>query len=343
MPPTLLREEFKRAPFVLLGRVENANKDAGTTALVVTDILKMHPILADFPKRIVLPRYVDDPAQSPLLLMFGDVWKGKLDIYRGVRAGPTLREYVLKGTILAAFGHPAQMLRYYFDYLEDADPEIAADAHREFAQANPDDVATAARKCAPDRLRDWLKNNKTPEQRLGLYAFLLGHCGTEQDSELVRGASEKRASDQAFIGFVLLNPKKNWDSLRDILKNPRLDFSERYAALRAARYFYNTRTDAVTKPQVIAAIEPLLDQADIADLPIEDLRRWRDWSLTEHILKLPGRASHDVPIIRRSILRYALPCPDEAAKKFVAECRKADPKWVAEVEELLRLEQRPDK
>jgi hypothetical protein len=46
-------------------------------------------------------------------------------------------------------------------------------------------------------------------------------------------------------------------------------------------------------------------------------------------------------VFRRSIVRYALQCPQEQARRFVAAARKADPEFVEDVEELLGLEAPP--
>jgi hypothetical protein len=115
----------------------------------------------------------------------------------------------------------------------------------------------------------------------------------------------------------------------------------RYAALRAARFFHDFRPDVVPANQVTAAVVTLLDQKDIADLAIEDLRKWSCWDVADRVLGLYGKESHSAPIIRRAIVRYALSCPPAKSPKsaeFVAARKKEDPKWVEEVEELLRLE-----
>ena len=47
-----------------------------------------------------------------------------------------------------------------------------------------------------------------------------------------------------------------------------------------------------------------------------------------------------MPIVRRSVLRFALSFPDVAADSaYVAEQRKTDPQAVSEAEEILKLEQ----
>jgi hypothetical protein len=92
----------------------------------------------------------------------------------------------------------------------------------------------------------------------------------------------------------------------------------------------------VSAKQLRDGVLLLLMQNDMADLAVEDLRRWKCWKAADQVLALK---SHDVPIVRRSVLRFALSCPGNAkAAQVVAAWRKQDPDYVAEVEELLQLE-----
>ena len=113
-------------------------------------------------------------------------------------------------------------------------------------------------------------------------------------------------------------------------------------------------TDLISHKDVVSAVALLLDQSDIADLAIEDLRKWGCWGMTDQVLGLYGKKSHDVPIIRRSILRFALSAhginadgsankdqPNPKAQAFVAELRKKDPEMVESAEELLKIETTP--
>ena len=99
----------------------------------------------------------------------------------------------------------------------------------------------------------------------------------------------------------------------------------------------------IAHADVVSAVALLLEQSDIADLAIEDLRKWGCWGMTDAILDLYDKKSHDVPIIRRAILRYALSCPKQGTKAdaFVKAERKRDKEYVEDVEELLKLETEP--
>jgi hypothetical protein len=200
-----------------------------------------------------------------------------------------------------------------------------------------------------DKIASWIQDEKTPTFRLGLYASLLGHCGTDKHSAVLRKLLDdptrrlNAGVDGILAGYIMLNPKEGWGYLRATLSDTKKDFGTRYAALRSARFFYDFRNDLASKKDVIDAVALLLDESDIADLAIEDLRKWQVWDLADRILALKDKESHDIPIIKRSILRYALQCPKEAAQNFVAERRKKDPDAVQSSEELLKLEQLPPK
>ena len=83
----------------------------------------------------------------------------------------------------------------------------------------------------------------------------------------------------------------------------------------------------------------MLDHADIADLAIEDLRRWKVWDQTKRMLALKDKSDYDLPVMRRAILRFMLCSPTPEAKAYVAAIRKQDEELVISAEEVLRVEQ----
>jgi hypothetical protein len=142
-------------------------------------------------------------------------------------------------------------------------------------------------------------------------------------------------------GYVLLSPKEGWTYLKDTLKDDKKEFLTRYAGLRAARFFHNVQTDLIEEKELLKGMCLLLDQNDIADLAIEDLRKWGCWELANKILPLYEKESHQVPIIKKSILRYALQCPEKKALDFVEGLRKKDKQLLEDTEEFLKLEPPP--
>jgi hypothetical protein len=144
--------------------------------------------------------------------------------------------------------------------------------------------------------------------------------------------------DGILTAYALLDPKEGWAYSRRLLADPAVRFTLRYSALRAARYFRTSQPDFMAEKEILAAIRPVLDQDEIADIAIDYLREWKCWAFTKHILGLYTKKEFEWPIVRRAILRYALQCPDAEAARFVEQQRKADASLVEEVEKVLKAE-----
>src|SRR5260370_3092719 len=84
-----LTDDVNEASMVLSGTLDNARLKAnaglgeGETDLKIEEIIKKNDILGD-KKTIVLPRYVPSDNAKTKFLIFCDVFKGKIDPYRGV-------------------------------------------------------------------------------------------------------------------------------------------------------------------------------------------------------------------------------------------------------------------
>ena len=176
--------DINQASMVLFGTLTNAKLDAsgdlgqGSTDLVIEAVIKKHEILGD-KKVITLPRYVPTDKNSNVkFLVFCDVFKGKIDPYRGVQvqADSDIVKY-LQGALAVKDKPIGPRLRYYFDYLDNKDVEISTDAYKEFANADYKDYRDMAKSLPADKIANWLEDPNTPAFRYGLYASMLGHCG----------------------------------------------------------------------------------------------------------------------------------------------------------------------
>lgn len=347
-----LTGEVNDASLVLFGTLTNPQLDLksdlgqGTTDLKIEKVLKGHPII-EGKKIVTLPRYLPPENAKNKFLIFCGVFQGKIDPYRGisVKADSDIVKY-LEGAVAVKDKTIGERLRFFFDYLDNADLEIANDAYKEFGNADYKDYRTMAKALPADKIAKWLLDPETPAFRFGLYASMLGHCGGTQHAAMLRKMlddEQKRLStgiDGVLAGYTMLQPKDGWAYTCGILKDPSKEFMLRYAALRAARFFWDSRPDVVDHKSVATGVRLLLKQSDIADLAIEDLRKWERWDECDEILGLYGQKSHDIPIVRRAILRYALACKNSRPKAaaFVEEMRKKDAEFVKDAEELLKLE-----
>jgi hypothetical protein len=347
-----LTGEVKQASMVLFGTLTNQKLDkndfgGGSADLVIETALKKDPILGD-KKVLTLPRYIPEDKKYKYLI-FCDVFQGKIDPYRGIPV-PTNSDIVkyLKGAVEVADKDVSARLRFFFDYLANSDVEISNDAYKEFANADYKDYADMAKSLPADKIAQWLQDPNTPAFRYGLYASMLGHCGTDKHAAVLREMLDdpkKRVSsgiDGILAGYTMLKPKEGWAAIRAVLQDADKEFMLRYAALRAIRFFWDSRPDILPKKDLLDGICLVLDQGDIADLAIEDLRQRGCWDVAERVIGLYGKKSHDVPIIRRAILRYALSCQQKpVAAALVKELRQKDPEMVKGAEDLLKLETKP--
>jgi hypothetical protein len=351
-----LSGEVDQANMIVFGTLSNAKRDPnefgrGTTDMTIELVVKNHEYL-DGKKTITLPRYVpSDPKNQTKYLVFLEMYKGELNPYRGEAVAPDskIAKY-LKGALEVRKKDTATRLLYFFQYLDSPDNVISLDAFMEFANADYKDVQAIYHKFPAETLVKWLKDPNTSAARFGLYGSVLGHCGNAKEhAPLLRSMLEdpkKRFStglDGMFAGYVILDPKAGWKYVSEILADSKREFLTRYAALRTARFFWEYRRDVVSPADVIASLLPMIDQGDIADLPIDDLRRWGRWELTAKILMLYGQKTHNIPIVKRAIIRFALSAPadNKAAAAFVKARREDDPDRVRDIEELLKLEVAP--
>lgn len=359
-----LTQDVQQASMVLVGTFTNAkmgeNFGDGTTDLVIESVLKKHEILdkevktdAAGKKVLTLKRYVPQEDKKYKYLVLCDVFNNAIDPYRGVavRTDCDIASYI-DGATKIKDKKPAERLAFFFKYLDDAEVEVSNDAYKEFGNSDYKDYREMAKDLPADKVAKWLQDPNTPAFRYGLYASMLGHCGKEEHAKVLRDMLEDpqkkllSGTDGIFAGYALLKPKEGWPYLTGMLKDPSKDFTQRYAALRAVRFFWESRPDVFEAKELVSGVSLLLDQNDIADLGIEDLRKWGRWEMTDRILALYGQKSHDIPIIKRSILRFALAArdvenvtqPNPKAKAFVEDLRKKDAQLVQDAEELLKLE-----
>jgi hypothetical protein len=345
--------EVNQAHLIVFGTLTNAQRDPnefgkGTTDMDIEFIVKDHQYLKG-KKKITLPRYVPETKDKSKYLVFCEIYTGELDPYRGEQVPPDskIAEYI-KGAIDLKDKDMPTRLQYFFKHFDSPDWAISGDAFQEFSNAEYKDVRAAGEKMNPDQVLKMLKDPNTSIARFGLLGLLLGHCGKESHGkalkEFIDDPKVKQATglDGLLAGFILLDPKDGLAYVAGLIKDTKEDFLVRYAALRSMRFFWEYRDDVLKKAAIVDAVKPLIDQPDIVDLAVEDLRKWQQWDVAPKLVHLFDKPSHEVSIIQRSIIKYALTAPadNKVCADFLTRLR-ADEKQaerVRDLEQLLELE-----
>jgi hypothetical protein len=348
---TTFRQEMAEAKLVLYGTISNpqftkkVGAGSGTTDFTIAKVVKDDPALGNR-KMLELNKYLPvlDPKDPPRYLVFCSVIKGDIYAYTGRQVKSDAVLTYLDGLKALEGKDRVAQLQHFFKYLDHPDATISEDAFLEFARCDDKEVANIAPHLPADRLRRLLEDPKTPTERLGMYAFLLGSGGNDKEAAAVLRKMIDQANDRTgpaldglLCGYIHLEPKAGWDVAVSILADSKKPFSHRFAVTRTLR-FYHAWKPAESRKDILRCFAVMLPDGDIADQAIEDLRQWKMWDLTKEVLALYGKDSHDSPLAKRSIVRYALSCPEPAAQKFVAAVRAQDPAMVREQEEVLDLE-----
>ena len=340
-----VREEYQSAAAVVFGTLKNpqlgADPTTGTTEFHLTKVLKSHGIV-EKRSTIMLPRYIPIPmGETGAAVIFFADRKGVPDAVRAQSSNATIAEY-LSGVAKLNEKDSIARLAFAFKHLDSGDEMVSDDAFTEFAKATDAEILKAKAHLDATKLKLLLKNPKTPGGRLGVYALLLGLCGEKADAAVLAGMVDGKLTESLvsalggiLSGIVLLDPEPGWKEVSKVLCEPHYQIGTKLGALSAARYMQATRPGE-SKSAIVAIYKGVLKDRDLADLVIEDLRRWKWWDLSAEILALYGQPNYTARGVRNAILRFALTCPDATAKRFSAELRKNDAVLVKDIEERLK-------
>jgi hypothetical protein len=313
--------------------------------LRIADVLRAHPALKD-EKVIKVEQYlpVSDLKNPPRYLVFCDIFKGKFDPFRGVPLKTANSIDYVRRVLKLDPKDQTNNLLFFFRYLDNSDPEIARDAFLEFAKATDQEIGGVARRLDAAKLRAWLRARETPAERLSVYALLLGACGAEEDARFLKSmldeGSERtvNAYDGFLAGYIHLRPRDGWELAHALLQDSRKPMLVRLAVARTLSYFHGAQPKE-SADNILKCLDAIISQGELADIAIEDMRRWDIRTRTRDILGLYGKKGFDAPLMKRTIVRYALSCKDDPpARTFVEERRREDAELVKGVEEELQFE-----
>ncbi len=338
----LLRERYREAALVIYGKLQNAVAKAdgtGTTEFKFTEVLKGD---VQSVKTLNIPRYLPIIGDtSPDYLFFCSVKDGVIEPIHGVPASQPLKKYLIK---IVQPKKVENRLRIAFEHLGEIDPLVSNEAFLEFARASDQEIAKAKNHLDRTKLKRWIIDSRTPEERIGVYGLLLGLAGEATDAQFFQKLlTHSQPGDRVqshlgglLCGLILLDPDGGWKLTQQWIAQPDRNFSDKLNIISVVRYFQSTRQrDAQQK--ILETLSIVIENGEIADMAIDDLRRWEWWDLTRIILEQYSKPTNKSPVIKRGIVRYALQCPKDEAKKFVDQVRQVDPELVRKVEDSLKV------
>lgn len=249
---------------------------------------------------------------------------------------------------------------YFLRNLNSSDRQISDDAFVELERAPMRAIVASAKLIPREFVAARLQDDATDKLRVGLYGQMLGLAGNESDRKLLRGLIENAPGGKdSFVpgmggivgGYLLLAGADGLDWIdASLLKevNQDIPFWHGYGTLVAVQFMWEFGEGRISRPRLRESMRRLLDDPRIADLAINELVRWEDWSLHDRLLAMMNNPKFEEIWFKRAIMRYmarssAVPPeiqahnPDEfyKADRLIREVRAARPKWFASAAFLL--------
>ena len=251
---------------------------------------------------------------------------------------------------------PEKRLGYYLKFLEHPDRLVADDAYAEFANAPYKEIAPLAKQFPREALRKWVVSPDVLPTRIGLYGLMLGLCGNEGDAALMEAKITEstdgfRLGIEGLIGgYLLLTGEKGLEVIeKSKLESKEVPFSETYAAMQALRFLWTYGGGRIPAERLQQSMRLLLERPEVTDLVVQDLARWKDWSVQSRLMELYAAEGYEIPSIKRAIIRYMIASTKDVpagggeeqpprhvtdGTKYLEKLRNKDAKMVNEAERL---------
>ena len=240
-----------------------------------------------------------------------------------------------------------ERLPYFARHLEHPEPLIAADAIMEFAHAPYEDVVAVADALPSESLRQWIGDDRVPDERKGFYGLALGLARNDQDRQaneqvlqalIEQPADDFRAGFDGILGgYLVLKGTPGLERIESkFLSNARAADGNVRHAMSALRFYYEYGRD-IPRERLHVALRHLLDRPEFAAAAIIDLARWQDWEVMPRVARLFDSGESTAPATRRAVVGYLLACPVDAARLELGRLRTLYPQEVAATEQRLLL------
>ena len=166
-----------------------------------------------------------------------------------------------------------------------------------------------------EKLIEFIQSPKTTINRRRLYFTMLGVCGKPEDVQMLEGliksdSRKQQAGLDALVGcYLTLNGKKGLPLIVEkFLNNDDADYVDLTNVMEALR-FLATETDVLSTDDIVPAVRTILDHPDHADIVIEDLARWGDWSVMDKLVKRFKRLGRRFQLATRADYRLLARVP----------------------------------
>ena len=212
-----------------------------------------------------------------------------------------------------------ERLQFVAGHLGASDRVIAEDAYAELSRLSREELEERRDRLPVDRLRGLLDDPETPADRLGLYGFLLGLCGTPDDAARLRrrllNCDEfHTGADGLAAGYLLLAGEPGLVELEArVLQAERSSPMQVAALLETLAFFRSEMAAHFDQDRLRKCACCALARIEFADLAVGHLAAARDWKAMPQVVALL-QSDDPNPTRRRAV--------QVAAVRFLLECQR---------------------
>jgi hypothetical protein len=224
----------------------------------------------------------------------------------------------------------SQLLRYFLPYLEHANPRIADSACHKISSAPYEVVRQIGTHLDSDKLLALIESPQLAGKRRSLYITLLGFCGRQRTSTLIKQwiaeRSENGKTDDLAVLLAAHAELNGEDSIRFIeqsyIRNRDRTLDEIVEAVAALR-IHGQADGKIPRSRISVSFHLFVrERSPLLELIVEDCTRWEDWSFAPKLMEL--YAGGKQPWNNARIISYLQACPLPAAKQFVERVEALD-------------------
>ena len=256
------------------------------------------------------------------------------------------REYLrILAKPLSGNGTRVTSLLSFLDAPENEFPEsFSLDLNLELLAVPYHEIRRARAALPIARIRNWINDPKTVDDRYLVCLRLLGACGTKEDLPSVKSVvfgKEKRHRDalsESTACYLRLGGEAVLPEIEAAYLKPapgkRIDYWESHKALLGVSEVVRD-SEMISRERQLALFRPLLDQPVLSiGIVVLELARLEDWESTARMIelsrKLPMESTERSS--RGAVAHFLRRSPRPEAKVRLAELTKLDPRAVKESE-----------
>ena len=329
-----------------LGKTQINTDGSGTTEFFVKSVLRK-PSGWEGGSTLIIPKYLPggEKTNQSMTVILANWKENQITPIRAINLNEneSLREIVRITN--APTKQDINSLTASFALMGSKEFELSNDAFMEWAKADDLLVSETAKLLSPKLVRDYIQSSQSPQNRLSLYAYLLGCCGNQEDDSawFAKCLNSKEtkwlsARDGVMAGYLLLNPTEGWELAAKSLADSSTPLQDRLAILRSIKTLHNSEhpgTNSKFDNQIIQCLKNTILQKELADIAIDYLRQWHLPQAEEIVLAAYPRKGES-PLLARSVIQYSLSFRERPkCATFLADQKLIYPDLIREVEDLL--------